>query len=112
MKASNHCSSFCVDSIISNAQSYQKTELGIRSSVDTIGIEIQFYDQSIVRVLKWPKDKTNTKESLSVIKIPQKTDFSIKQKGDDLILRSKSLMVSLNLNSGKIAFMTLKSGYF
>ena len=97
-------------SIISNAQSYQKTELGIRSSVDTIGIEIQFYDQSFVRVLKWPKDKTNTKESLSVIKIPQKTDFSIKQKGDDLILRSKSLMVSLNLNSGKIAFMTLKSG--
>jgi alpha-D-xyloside xylohydrolase len=94
----------------SYGQSYGRTDLGIKSSVDTIGIEIQFYSPSIVRILKWPEGKTLNKESLSVIMTPEKTDFGIKQKGDELILRSKRLMVSLNLNTGKVSFMTPGSG--
>jgi alpha-D-xyloside xylohydrolase len=94
----------------SYGQSYGRTDLGIKSSVDTIGIEIQFYSPSIVRILKWPEGKTLNKESLSVIMTPEKTDFGIKQKGDELILRSKRLMVSLNLNTGKVSFMTSGSG--
>ncbi len=90
----------------SYGQSYSRTDLGIKSAVDTIGIEIQFFSPSIVRVLKWPEGKTYIKESLSVIKTPQKTDFGIKQKGNELILKSENLMVSLNLKSGKISFMT------
>ena len=92
-------------------QSYSRTDLGIKSAIDTIGIEIQFYSPSIVRVLKWPEGKTFNKESLSVIMTPQKTDFGVKQKGNELILRSKNLMVSLNLNNGKIAFTTSPSGF-
>ena len=90
----------------SYGQSYSRTDLGIKYAVDTIGIEIQFYGPSTVRVIKWPKGRTYVKESLSVIKTPQKTTFSIKQKGDDLILKSESLMVLLNLKNGKISFKT------
>ncbi|MRS01669.1 DUF5110 domain-containing protein [bacterium] len=97
-------------STCSYGQSYIRTDLGIKSTVGTIGIEIQFYSPSVVRVIKWPDGTTYSKESLSVIKTPQKTDLSIKQKGDDLILRSKGIQVSLNLKSGKLSFMSSKSG--
>jgi hypothetical protein len=41
-----------------NAQSYQKTDLGIKSKINSIEIEIQFYNSSTVRILKSPEDKT------------------------------------------------------
>jgi alpha-D-xyloside xylohydrolase len=82
------------------AQIYQKTDLGIKSNINSIDVEIQFYGPSTVRVLKWPEGKTFTKESLSVIKTPQRTAYSIKQQGDELSLKSESLMVVLNLKNG------------
>jgi len=87
-------------------QSYSKTELGVRSAVDGIGIEIQFFSPSIVRVLKWPEGSTFSKESLSVVMTPGKVDPGVKQRGDELIVSSKSLIVSLNLVSGRISFRT------
>ena len=88
-------------------QSYQKTDLGIKSVINSVGVEIQFYGPSLVRVLKWPEDKTFTKESLSVIKNPQKTAFGIKQQGDELSLKSENLLVMINLKNGRISFKTL-----
>lgn len=91
-------------------QSYTRTDLGIKTAVDNIGIEIRFLNQSTVRVLKWPEGRTYSKESLSVIMTPVKTDLSIRQKGDDLTVRSKSLIVTLDLKSGMISFLTPQSG--
>jgi len=88
------------------AQSYQKTELGIKSVINSIGVEVQFYSPTIVRITKWPEGKTYTKESLSVVKTPQKTVFSVKQQGDELSLKSENLKVNLNLKNGKISFTT------
>jgi alpha-D-xyloside xylohydrolase len=88
------------------AQTYQKTDLGIKSNINSIDVEIQFYGPSTVRVLKWPEGKTFRKESLSVIKTPQKTAYSIKQQGDELSLKSESLVVVLNLKNGKVTFTT------
>jgi len=92
----------------SKAQSYQKTELGIKLVINSIGVEIQFYSPTEVRIIKWPEGKTYTKESLSIIKTPQKTAFSIKQQGDKLSLKSEKLKVTLNLKNGKVSFSTLK----
>ncbi len=39
-------------SVGSKAQSFQKTDLGIKTDVNSIRIEIQFYSPSIVRILK------------------------------------------------------------
>ena len=90
------------------AQPYQKTDFGIKSSISSIDVEIQFYGPSTVRILKSPEGHTFTKESLSVIKTPQKTALNIKQQGDELSLKSEKLLVLLNLKSGKISFLTLK----
>jgi len=88
------------------AQTYQKTDLGIKSTINSIEVEIQFYSPSIVRVLKSPEGETFTKESLSVIKVPQKTAFNIKQAGYELSIKSENIQVILNLKDGKICFST------
>ena len=43
------------------AESYQKTDLGIKSVIKSVGIEIQFYSPSTVRILKWPDGEDFTK---------------------------------------------------
>jgi alpha-D-xyloside xylohydrolase len=89
-----------------NAQSFIKTESGIKYTIDSIEVEIQFYNPSTVRILRSPEGINITKKSLSVIAAPQKTDFSINQDNDDLYLKSKSVQVELNLKNGRISFST------
>jgi alpha-D-xyloside xylohydrolase len=89
-----------------NAQSFIKTESGIKYTIDSLEVEIQFYNPSTVRILKSPEGINITKKSLSVIAAPQKTDFSINQDNDDLYLKSKSVQVELNLKNGRISFST------
>jgi alpha-D-xyloside xylohydrolase len=88
------------------AQTFHKTDLGIKSIINSIEVEIQFYNPSTVRVLKSPEGKTFTKRSLAVIETPQKTAFRIKQVGDELFLKSKNVQVDLNLKNGKISYST------
>jgi alpha-D-xyloside xylohydrolase len=92
----------------SKAQSYQKTDLGIKTAIHSTAIEVQFYSPATVRVLKSPADHSFTKESLSVIKKPQKTTFSIKQQGDVVNLKTTSLNVALDLKTGDISYSTAK----
>ena len=92
------------------AQSYEKTDGGVRATINSVTTEIQFYSSSIVRVLKSPEGTTFTKKSLSVIQIPQKTSFDIQKKGDELFLQSEKLRVSLNLLNGKISYATPSGG--
>ncbi len=109
MKKINLTLSFLmIFAIIGLAQSYQKTDLGIKARVNSTNVEVQFYSPTEVRIIKWPEGKTFTKESLSVIKTPQKTSFSVKQQGDELSLKSESLKVNLNLKNGKVSFSTPK----
>jgi alpha-D-xyloside xylohydrolase len=96
----------CALAVAANAQSYKKTEFGIRSSIDSLEIEIQFYGPSTVRVLKSPEGKTFTKNSLSVIGSPQRITLSIKEAGSELFLNSDSVRVGLNLINGRISFST------
>jgi len=39
----------------SKAQTFQKTDFGIKLKINSVEIEIQFYDTSIVRILKSPE---------------------------------------------------------
>jgi alpha-D-xyloside xylohydrolase len=86
------------------AQSYKKTELGVKTSINSIDVEIRFYNPSTVRILKSPIGKSFEKKSLSVIEIPQKIDLNVKQEGDNLFLQSKNILVDLNLKNGIIGF--------
>src|SRR5688572_8734334 len=91
----------------SNAQSFQKTDLGIKAIINSTAIEIQYYGPSTVRVLKSPEGRTFTKESLSVIKKPQKTVFNVKQQVDLVNVRTATLNVALNLKTGDINYSTV-----
>jgi len=86
------------------AQTFQKTETGVKTVINSIGVEIQFYNPSTVRILKWPEGKTFKKESLSVVKTPEKTAFTVNTEGDNLLAKSKNVKVVLNLKSGKVSF--------
>ncbi len=89
------------------AQSYIKTDLGLKTVINSVEVEIQFYGQSIVRVLKSPQGKTFTKESLSVVKKPQTTKVEITHQGDFASLKSGKLRVNINLKTARISFSTL-----
>ncbi|MBX2971176.1 MAG: DUF5110 domain-containing protein [Cyclobacteriaceae bacterium] len=93
---------------MTSAQDYLKTQFGLRTTVEGIDIEIQFYTPSIIRILKSPQGKPFNKESLSVIKSPEKVVFSIKQVGDVIHAQSKELTVKLNVKNGQVVFNTSK----
>jgi alpha-D-xyloside xylohydrolase len=95
-------------SVVGSAQNWQKTTSGVKAKVNSTDVEIQFYGASIVRVVKSPEGKSFNKESLSVVKKPESTDFSVKQTGDVLAVKSKSLDVALDLKSGKLIFKNSK----
>ncbi len=98
--------SACIMVAAVNAQSYKKSEFGIKAIIKSVEVDIQFYNSSTVRVLKSPEGKTFTKKSLSVIEAPQKTALNIKQSGNELFLKSTKVQVELNLNDGTISFST------
>ncbi len=89
-----------------SAQSYLKTDIGIKTSINNTDYEIQFFSPSIVRVIKWPEESCFTKESLSVIKKPQRTEFNVSLADKNLILKSDELVVTLNMNNGAVSFET------
>ncbi len=89
------------------AQSYKKTDLGIKAQINSTEVEIQFYGPSTVRILKSPIGKAFTKESLVVIKKPQTVKFTTNQQGDIISLKSNKLKVDVDVKSGKISYYTI-----
>src|SRR5690348_12117466 len=90
--------------ICSNAQSYQKNESGVTVSFDSIKLDITFYSPSIARIVKSLPGKEFNKTSLSVIKSPQKTAFSLKKQGDVLTLKTEKINIAVNLKTGNLSF--------
>jgi alpha-D-xyloside xylohydrolase len=95
-------------SMLGNAQNWQKTSLGVKAEVNSTQAEIQFFSPTIIRVQKWPKGTTFTKESLSVIKTNEQTKLIITEKADELTLKSESVVAVFNLKNGKISFQNAK----
>lgn len=91
---------------LSQAQSFTKDDGGIKATVNGTEISVRLYTPSLVRIIKSPAGKTVTKESLSVIKQPEKTAFTSKQKGDIVSLATGKIKVDLNLKTATIAFTT------
>ena len=61
-------------------QDYQQIPEGIKATVNSVDVELQFYTPSIVRILKSPNGWKYTKESLSVIETPQKVKTALLRK--------------------------------
>ncbi|MBN9300185.1 TIM-barrel domain-containing protein, partial [Dysgonomonas mossii] len=86
------------------AQNYQDTQSGIRTTIGDIDIELRFYTQSCVRILKSSQNHQYKKESLSVIDNNRAVNIEKRQKGDILILKTPSMHVTLDLISGQMFF--------
>ncbi len=89
------------------AQNFQKTESGIKTKINTTDVEISFLTPATVRVLKSPVGISFTKESLSVVKIPDIVKLSVSQQGDIVSLKSEKLKVDIDLSTGVISYFSL-----
>ncbi|HBT85931.1 MAG TPA: xylosidase [Porphyromonadaceae bacterium] len=103
---------FLLISVSSFAEPFVRTEHGVSIKVNSINVEIQFYGSSIVRVIKSPQGKNVEKESLSVVKIPEKVNFNILQSKDELLIKNKSVEVVISLENGKVTFKNTKGDIF
>lgn len=91
------------------AQSYQKTESGLKFSADHMNVEVKFYGENTVRIIKYPAGRLFVKNSLSVIKQEQKIRFSVSEKNNVISLKTNDLQLSINTKNGVITY-TLPSG--
>lgn len=91
-----------------SAQNFQKTATGLKTRLQSMDLEVQFFSPTIVRIMKSPEGVAFKKESLSVIKTPQKTDFTVKQQGDVVSMKTSKMEVILNLLTGKVTYQDLK----
>ena len=89
-----------------NAQTYQKTSTGIKTTVKSTNYEINFHTPSIVRIKKWPVKSCFLKESLCVVHKPGETSIEINQKGSTLLVKSEKIQASLDLKNGAISFFS------
>ena len=87
-----------------NAQTFTKTQTGIKTSMQGMEVELSFYSPRIVRVLRHPEGEALKKQSLSVIRQPGNTSVSTVRSADIVTMKSASLQVELNLVTGKVAF--------
>jgi alpha-D-xyloside xylohydrolase len=92
-----------------NAQSYRKTDSGLRISAGNTVVEVRLYGEDIVRIIKYPAGKLFAKKSLSVMKQEQKTKFSVTENKGALLLKTKNVQLSINQNNGDITYQ-LPSG--
>lgn len=90
------------------AQNFETTSTGIKTTINSIDVELQFFSPATVRVVKSPSGWEYDKQSLSVIQIPKKVEFTAKQRGDVVRLRSNEIEVALNLKTGNISFFDNK----
>ncbi|HTJ13659.1 MAG TPA: TIM-barrel domain-containing protein [Dinghuibacter sp.] len=75
---------------------------GVRVTVKGITNEIRFYSPSIVRVVKY--ERWAPAAGLSVVKRPDSVAVRVAVDGDRVTLRSDSLMVMMDLRTGRVSF--------
>jgi alpha-D-xyloside xylohydrolase len=76
----------------------------VQVTVQHIDVDVRFITPEIVRVYKTPQNSKYQKKSESVVLQPRQVSLETVQSGDQVVLKSSSLQVSLNKSTGKVAF--------
>ena len=79
-------------------------DVGFKRIINNTEVEIKFYSPEIVRIIKSSIGNSFEKESLSVIKEPERTSVKIDEDENEIKLSSSSLIVSVDKNTGVIKF--------
>lgn len=87
-----------------NAQSYQKTDSGLKFSNDNMNVEVKFYGENTIRIIKYPLGKSFEKNSLSVIKQEQKTKFSVSENNHVISLKTNDVHLFIDTKNGEITY--------
>ncbi len=86
------------------AQSYHKTDSGLKFSADNLNVELKLYGENTVRIIKYPIGKSFEKNSLSVIKKEQKTKFSVSENNHIISLKTNDLNILIDAKNGTITY--------
>jgi len=86
------------------AQSYQKTNSGLKFSNANMNVEVKFYGENTIRIIKYPAGKSFVKNSLSVIKQEQKTKFSVSENNHIISLKTNDLNILIDAKKGTITY--------
>lgn len=78
---------------------------GIKAVIDSLNIEVCFYSENIVRIIKYPQGITYKNKSYAVIKKAQIVHLGIKKYPDILSVSGRNLRVNISLTDGKIQFL-------
>ena len=95
---------------IIQGQTIEELPHGIKTVVDSMVINLEFFTPSTVRVTKVPENLKNEKESYSVTAKPQDVKFTTSRSGDNITLKSSKLKVTLNTKKGTVSFADSKGG--
>jgi alpha-D-xyloside xylohydrolase len=90
-----------------NAQSYQKTDLGLKFSNDNMNVELKLYGENTIRIIKYPLGKSFEKNSLSVIKKEEKSKFSVSENKNILSLKTDDLNILIDAKNGTITYKSV-----
>lgn len=92
------------------AQTVEQTSNGVKATVDTLVVELQYYTPASVRVLKYPVSEAGklAKDSYSIIAKPETVDFRMNKSSVKVSLKSDVLGVTLNLKTGEVSFADAK----
>jgi alpha-D-xyloside xylohydrolase len=88
---------------------YTKTSQGIKTTINSVNVEIKFFTPDIVRITKVPGNSILIKNSATVIKDPENVPFSIRQKNNRLTVESKNLQLNIDTKTGVISFLDKSS---
>ena len=88
------------------SKSYEKTPFGIKTTGWAHNVEVCFLADDVVRIVKTPATaEAKADSSLSVVRIPNKVDFSVENNGGVLAVKTSALQVRVNLDDGQIVFL-------
>jgi len=102
------CSASLVLSIGAQAQQFQKTPSGLRLTTDSLTVQVQFYTPDVVRVLKYPKGKDDSKKSLVVLQAPAPGKLKYSEKNGVVTVSSGSTQALIDAKTGLVRFATAK----
>ena len=96
----------CFSTNILFAQNYQKTSYGIKTTVNAVDIEVQFFAPAVARVIKSPEGVAYEKQSLSVIAKPEKVSFKADIQDNKIVLNTSELSVSVDTGTGIVSYFS------
>lgn len=96
----------CFSTNILFAQNYQQTSSGIKTTVNAVDIEVQFFAPAVARVIKSPEGVAYEKQSLSVIAKPEKVNFKADMQDNKIVLNTSELSVSVDTGTGIVSYFS------